>query len=269
MIISTRSDQTAEELIKFQDSFNHILTNIHSEQAVILREDKRWFKIQIDGVNTGSLSIGNGRILHSAEAVHTELLACNPLYNKSQNLLVAKPRWLRTDEELYTTPKSSLVFALTDEPTARLILDQRSLAAFGRHCSVRAFQDRPPVTQCRNCWRLDHTTRLCKETQRCRLCSAQHDEKDHQHTPPANCQKCCIAQEYGDTMDMTAEEQCPHELKCLNCLANNIDDHNHPVLNNILYALTMSVLRRALLTAIHSGSRLPTTYLVGCTMCNY
>ena len=83
MIISTCSDQTAEELIKFQDSFNHILTNIRSEQAAILHEDKRWFKIQIDGVNTRSLSIGNGHILHSAEAVHTELLTCNPLYNKS------------------------------------------------------------------------------------------------------------------------------------------------------------------------------------------
>ena len=41
------------------------------------------------------------------------------------------------------------------------------------------------------------------------------------------------------------------------------------LLNNILMCLTMSVLLRALLTAMHSGSRLPTTYLVGCTMCNY
>ena len=40
------------------------------------------------------------------------------------------------------------------------------------------------------------------------------------------------------------------------------------LLNNILMCLTMSVLLRALLTAMHSGSRLPTTYLVGCVLCN-
>ena len=79
---------------------------------MILRKDKKWFKIQVDGVNTGSLSIGEGRVLYSTETVHMELLACNPLYNKAQNLIVAKPRWLRTDEELHTTPKSSLVFTL-------------------------------------------------------------------------------------------------------------------------------------------------------------
>ena len=42
MIVSTCSDQTAEELIKFQDSFTHILTDIHSERTAILREDKKW-----------------------------------------------------------------------------------------------------------------------------------------------------------------------------------------------------------------------------------
>ena len=228
LILSTRSDQTAEQLMKFQNSFSHLLANLNNQQEVILREDKKWFKVQVDGVSTGSLTPLNGRILHSAEDVHKELLACNPLYANSKEFIAAKPRWLRTEEELSTTPKSSLVFALTDEPTARLFLNQKSLAAFGRHCTLRAFQDRPPVTQCRTCWSLDHPTHRCTEIQRCRLCSALHDEKEHQPTDPANCQKCNTAKEYGDSMDTTAEGHCPHDLRCANCISNNHADNSHP-----------------------------------------
>jgi hypothetical protein len=228
LILSTRSDQTAEELTKFQNSFSHVLADLSNRQEIVIREDKKWFKIQIDGVSTGSLSAANGRILHSAEVVHTELMACNPIYAMSKEFIVAKPRWLRTEEELHTTLKSSLVFALTDEPTARQILNQKSLAAFGRHCTLRAFQDRPPVTQCRNCWSLEHTTHRCTEAQRCRLCSALHDEKDHPKTDPAECQTCTLAREYGDTMDTTDEGECPHDLRCTNCIANNQADNRHP-----------------------------------------
>ena len=228
LILSTRSDQTAEELLKFQNSFSHVLTNISNRQEVILREDKKWFKIQVDGVNTGSLSIGNGRVMHSADTVHQELANCNPIYTTALRHIVAKPRWLRTTEELITTPKSSLVFALTDESSARQILNQKTLAAFGRHCTLRAFQDRPPVTQCRICWRLNHTTHQCKETQRCRICSGHHEEKDHPHTNPNECHKCCTAREYGDTMDTTADGHCPHDLRCINCSSNNREDCDHP-----------------------------------------
>jgi hypothetical protein len=228
LILSTRTDQTAEDLMKFQNSFAHILADISNRQEIIIREDKKWFKVQIDGVSTGFLSAMNGRIQHSAEDVHTELINCNPIYAKSNELIVAKPRWLRTEEELSTTLKSSLVFALTDESTARQLLNQRSLAAFGRHCTLRAFQDRPPVTQCRNCWSLNHTTHRCTETQRCRLCSALHDEKEHPQADPNNCQRCTTAREYGDTMETTTGGHCPHDVRCANCISNNLENTNHP-----------------------------------------
>ena len=228
LIISTRTDQTAEELMKFKSSFSQILTNLDNKQEITVREDKKWFKIQVDGVNTSYLSIANGRVTHTPDDVHAELMSCNPLYANSIQHLSAKPRWLRTEEELISTHKSSLVFALTDEPTARLFLKQKALAAFGNYCTLRAFQDRPPVTQCRNCWSLEHTTHNCKEYKRCRLCSALHDEKDHPHPDPNNCQKCLVAREYGDSMDTTAEGHCPHDLRCANCIANNNADQNHP-----------------------------------------
>ena len=120
-------------------------------QNIELHEDKKWFKIQVDAVNTSTISIGNERVPITAEAVHDELLACNPQYANMSKSIVSKPRWLRAKEVLLTTHRSSLVFATTDEAAAHLILKYRSLAAFGRHCSVRAFQDRPPLMQCRNC----------------------------------------------------------------------------------------------------------------------
>ena len=228
LIISTRADQTANEILRYRDAVLPVLTNIGNSQHVELREDKKWFKIQIDAVNTSTISIGNERVPVAEETVHTELLECNPQYAQMLESIVSKPRWLRPREELLTTHRSSLVFATTDEEAAKLMLKSRSLAAFGRHCFIRAFQDRPPVTQCKNCWRLDHPTHKCKEDQCCRICSGPHDEKNHQHNDPADCQKCLLAQELGDTMDTSAEGFCPHDLRCANCLGNGNVEHNHP-----------------------------------------
>ena len=143
LIISTRSDQTASDLLKYRDSIIPVLSNIGFSESIELREDKKWFKIQIDAVNTSTISIGNECVPATSEVVHEELVACNPQYALMLNSIVSKPRWLRSKEELLTTNRSSLVFATTDESAARLILKHRSLAAFGRHCSVRAF---PPKT---------------------------------------------------------------------------------------------------------------------------
>jgi hypothetical protein len=228
LIISTRSDQTAEELLRHKDSITAALTTMCGSQEIALREDKKWYKIQIDGVNTGSLTVGGGRMVHPPEDIHTELSACNPTYASAQDAIVAKPRWLRTEEELLTTLRSSLVFAISDEATAKLILSHRSLAAFGKHCSVRAFQDRPPVTQCRKCWSLEHPTHKCSETNRCRLCSDTHQEEEHDKSNPRNCPKCTSSTEAGDSMATDDPDFCPHDIRCINCLGNPNVEHDHP-----------------------------------------
>ena len=148
LILSICSDQTSEELLKFQTSFSPVLTNMCDMQEIIICEDRKWFKVQIDGISTGSMTVGNSCIHHNTDMVLAELLTCNPIYADAQVAMTAKPRWLRMDEELTSTLKSSLVFALTNETIAHQILNQKSLAAFGRHCTVWAFQDHPPVTQC-------------------------------------------------------------------------------------------------------------------------
>ena len=32
----------------------------------------------------------------------------------------------------------------------------------------------------------------------------------------------------GDSMDTTNEGQCPHDIRCLNCLGDKDKEHNHP-----------------------------------------
>ena len=196
--------------------------------GTLIHEDKKWYKLQVDGVNTGALIIGDRRVLHTADKVHDELLTCNPHYTALTKHLVAKPRWLRTNKELLTTPRSSLVLALDDEQKAKDFLNLRSLVAFGRHCSLRAFQERPPVSQCRKCWSLDHITNQCKGELTCHLCSGPHTKTEHQSPNPAGCQRCSLAQENGNHMDTTAEGACPHKLKCANCCIDPKKDHDHP-----------------------------------------
>ena len=62
LIISTRADQTANKILRYRDAVLPVLTNIGNSQHVELREDKKWFKIQIDAVNTSTISIGNERV---------------------------------------------------------------------------------------------------------------------------------------------------------------------------------------------------------------
>jgi hypothetical protein len=52
LIMSTRSDQTANDLLKFKDLLTPILSRLGNNIEVQLREDRKWFKIQIDAVST-------------------------------------------------------------------------------------------------------------------------------------------------------------------------------------------------------------------------
>ena len=227
IILSTRTDQTAAELSRHEATIKPVLAAIGGTQNVTIREDKRWFKIQIDGVSTGALTIGEGRILYPGERIHNELITCNPLYSQLTKHIVAKPRWLRINEELMAIPRSSLVIAFDYEQAAKAILNLKSMAAFGRHCSMRLFQDRPPVTQCQKCWSFDHATERCNNETVCRMCGGSHPESDHQTTEPGSCDKCKLAQELGD-MDTSADGQCSHQFKCTNCVIDYEKDHEHP-----------------------------------------
>ena len=226
LIVSTRGDQTAAQLTPYIHLFKDEIARGRQIQA---REDKQWYKIQVDGVNTASVKIDGSRGIHSPESTHLELCACNPAYEQAEEKIMLKPRWMRSEDETRRNVRSSVVFAVDCEETAKRILAGQTLAAFGRHCTLRAYQDRPPITQCKKCWGWDHFADKCKSEQAtCRLCGEAHAETDH---PISDCRTCTTLVENGDmAMEGDGEARgCEHMLKCINCKTAGIGigAHNH------------------------------------------
>jgi hypothetical protein len=44
----------------------------------------------------------------------------------------------------------------------------------------------------------------------------------------AECHRCTLAQEMGDSMDTADDGRCPHDLRCINCIGKSNVEHNHP-----------------------------------------
>lgn len=222
LIVSTRADQRAADLLQYAELFIPLIDQGYNTSVI---EDKKWFKIQIDGVNTHTMTSLGPRSILTAETVHEELLACNLAYAQASDSIVAPPRWMRTQEELEGTLRSSLVFAVDDEEVAKKLLQENSLAAFARHCPLRAYQDRPPVKQCKNCWGWDHRADKCPEPTKCRLCAGDHREEDHTNEP--TCRKCNALEE-SDGMAID-RKLCTHHLHCANCsTASHVTEKDHP-----------------------------------------
>ncbi|KAJ7670205.1 hypothetical protein B0H17DRAFT_835410, partial [Mycena rosella] len=123
------------------------------------------------------------------------------------------PWWMRSREELASVNRSSFVFAVEDTEQAQYLLkDVKFLAVFGVTCRIRRYADRPPMTQCPNCYKFDHPGSSCDNKGKCRLCGKDHTEAEHH----AECTQCKAAVEAGDAMD-TDNMLCTHNLCCINC----------------------------------------------------
>ena len=59
------------------------------------------------------------------------------------------------------------MFTVDNEDMAKKLLQGNSPVAFTHYCPLHAYQDRPPVKQCKKCWGLDHMTDKCKAPTRC------------------------------------------------------------------------------------------------------
>ena len=214
-VVFTRADQTAAELEKFKDRFVHLITG--GRQSIV-REDKKWIKIQANGIRTGAFDRIPG--IYSSETIHAELCANNPAYANLQ--FVGPPRWMRIPEELHAQAYSSIVFAVLDEEKARFLLREiKSLAAFGRNAFLRKYADRPPVIQCKNCWGFEHVSTTCNAKKpRCRLCGQNHHENEHSK----ECTQCRALRE-SEGMDTDSPLPCTHGLRCLHC---KDEPNNHP-----------------------------------------
>jgi len=93
LILSTRADQRAADLLQYAETFLPLISQGYNTSAL---GDKCWFKRQIDGVSTHTMTNYGSRTLLTAEMVHDELTACNPSYARAADHIVAPPRWMRT-----------------------------------------------------------------------------------------------------------------------------------------------------------------------------
>ena len=211
-VVFTRADQKAADLIQFKDRFIKVVAQ--GRQA-IARVDKKWVKIQVNGVRTGTFDLTP--TLYTPETIHEELRANNPAYAALN--IIAPPRWMRTQDELRTQNYSSVVFATDDEEKAnKLLREVKSLAVFGRYAFLRRYADRPPVVQCKRCWAYDHITATCKaKSPRCGLCGENHSEAEH----GKGCKEC----EADTGMETDVPQTCMHNLRCLHCKEGENSKH--------------------------------------------
>ncbi|KAF6761936.1 Endonuclease/exonuclease/phosphatase, partial [Ephemerocybe angulata] len=125
LVIHTRDDINAEDLLPHANKF---VDTISMGRAATAMVDKPWYKVQVDGVATGTLTVAGNRALHSEERVHRELMTCNPAYAMAVTNITANPRWLRTSEERAKCLNSSVVFAVDDENRSRIAHRPRCMA---------------------------------------------------------------------------------------------------------------------------------------------
>jgi len=90
LIISTCSDQHASDLLKYT---NHFIPQIDRGYETLVREDKKWFKIQVDGICTSKTLIDGSNDIHNSTDLHEELSVCNPSYSRAAKSVVAKPTY--------------------------------------------------------------------------------------------------------------------------------------------------------------------------------
>ena len=212
LILSIHANQKAAELMNFIKLF---INQINCRYGYKCREDKWWFKIQVDGISMMCTTMDYEKCICSEEEVHNELINCNPVYQQAAKFL---------KRELQTTHLSSVVFAIDNEDHVKIILGTQTLAAFSRHCTMRAYQDHPPIPQCKNCWSLDHKQDKCTNPTTCRLCGQTHHETKHPTSAHAS-----YPPDDANTMNTVNDITHSHFLKCSNCVkANLTNDLWHP-----------------------------------------
>lgn len=216
-IAVTRSDQTAAEILPFCDN----LTNaIIPGSSGTVREDKKWYKIEIGNVRTGAKD-GDGEGVYSTETIHQHLMARNPEYSALAKHIVMKPRWIRPENEITHKGYSSVIFATDSfEHHQAFLKNTKFLAAFGRLAKIREWTERPPIIQCQRCWEFGHRTSVCSlSSVRCRICSEDHPEDQHPHQADADME----LDEYDPS-----ETPNQHKGTCINCKKANRTNTNHP-----------------------------------------
>jgi len=127
-IVITHSDITAADIIPFTEGIANVI--IPGATGTI-REDKKWFKIEVNNVRTGAQD-SNGKDIYSPEFIYKNLQYSNPEYMAITQHIVLKPRWVHPASELSQQDYSSVVFAVDSQEIHQTFLtNHKTLLIFG------------------------------------------------------------------------------------------------------------------------------------------
>jgi len=139
-----------------------------------VREDKKWFKVEIRNVKTGAFDY-NGSGIYTPQMIHQHLREVNPEYAALS--VVMLPRWIWPENELNNQPYSSVIFIVDSFDQHAHFPEQLKL--WLHLASTRKWTDCPPITQCHCWWCLDHCTTTCEQPPWYRICGEEHEESHH------------------------------------------------------------------------------------------
>ena len=75
-IAFTRTNQTAATVLSFTSKLPNVIVPGHNRQV---REDKKWFKVEIQNIRTGAFNY-NGSGIYTPQIIHKHLHKVNPEY---------------------------------------------------------------------------------------------------------------------------------------------------------------------------------------------
>ena len=160
-----------------------------------ISHDAEWTKLIVHTVPTKPFSMDDGESL-----MRSEIETFNPKLKLMRN-----PIWLSKEENRAGKYHSSILIHLPNQEMAKLALESRITMA-GVICRVEKYI--PKHTQCDKCQKFGHTRAYCTNEVKCRVCSLNHEGKDH---------FCQIYQ--------VRDQEYPYSiLKCANCGKNHKAD---------------------------------------------
>ncbi len=188
-------DFTADFLIQKKAVWRELVDKI----ARKVEKDIHWNRIVVHGVPIQPFSTDEG-----LNMLQNEIETFNP-----QLKLMKKPAWLCSEENRQIKMHAFIVIAVENASQAEYAL-HRKLCIAGLWLKTDKYENSTEKSQCQNCQRWGHLTKLCKSSAICQICAEYHATYLH---------KCNICKTTG--------KECPHTiLKCANCKENHKADNN-------------------------------------------
>ena len=120
-----------------------------------------------------------------------------------------KPAWLISEENKQHKMHASIVIAVENAKQAIFALYNKLYIA-GLWLKTQKYENSTEKTQCQNCQKWEHLTRICKASATCQICAEKHTTYLH------NC-----------NIYKTKGKECSHSiLKCANCKENHKANSN-------------------------------------------